>query len=254
MLYREVSLSDSATAVLFTICARRRNDAAFFSRTVRVLRVDVVLFALLMENILALCTGISSLNLTLFSDSRTSRYTKVLDMQHLSSLESLSLINPMDVRMDLDKLPPNITHLAVLYTDFYTGGIAGHIMDMLLKRPSITHILYGPGVYASLQHNAGHSGGLVSMLAEDPRPHLRVLVVLCSQNVSGSGEDPDAEDIRRVEEEVARMRKMEPRLVPVNSEKRYFGRMKSMLDVDLDKDDVWEKAEDFLRAARDEAT
>ena len=49
-----------------------------------------------------------------------------------------------------------------------------------------------------------------------------------------------------MEDEFRRMREGEARVVVVNVERKQFGRVRGVTDVDFGKEDVWEVAEGYL--------
>lgn len=235
-IYHEISLPNPHSVSLFVESARLRKDDGFYTRTVRKLTID-------MEtneetyNIIALCAGLKSIVLLLRrrpNHPPGEQFRETPDLRHMRSLKHLSAMDPYIV--ECTHLPPSITHISIIRTTTYLGTVPETLMELLSGCPSITHFMYGVGHYANDNTDMFN---LIRELKERPCcPRLRMLIIVCGYYGLMHRRDPHDLAV-----EFERMQDMEPRIVVVNTDQEYFGRVKNMLDVDLSKEDVWEAAE-----------
>ena len=137
---------------------------------------------------------------------------------------------------------------------------AGILQDVLRAQPSLTHVRYDLGRYA-FQFIFGDSSVLSDLWSYTTTscPNLRVFVIHVGPDLVDDITQPlpmaakrDETDILETERLIDRLRGEEPRLVIINSGCADFEGVKNVLDsTGFDQDDIWEKAEEYLKQTAD---
>ena len=244
MLYYDVSLLHDLSVSLFIQSAKARNDAAFFARTVRRLMVAITLAnSSDADAILGLCTHILSLHI--IGNSEDIHYPEIPELRHFHSLTSLSLSEPLT--FTVDRLPPHITHVRLCRVSPWMAHDAVYLRDILRSRPSVTHLLYSPGPFLRPLH-CDYTVALqfLKNLRKEPCPRLRVFVVLGGRTTEVKLRESRRLDDNSLEKYATSLREIYSRTVVVNTDWVFFGKVKHVLEMDFEDDDIWDKAEEYL--------
>lgn len=139
VLYRRLTLQHAIIKVDFDLCRLERRNDAFFSRTVRELRMSTDLSSL---SLLHLCTGITHLLLQVsgFAVLDNVPVYRFPNFRHLPSLRHL-IVDEMSVAFKTQQVPRTITHLLLNALGPFTV-YRGTLAAVLDGCPSLTHFMF----------------------------------------------------------------------------------------------------------------